>query len=388
MAGRVISFIRDAAWLDRGRISGYAKILLVTWAAFLVVGHVQTWGHGSDLLAFWSAAHFVLSGKPSAVYDAATLTAHQAALGFPGSHPFLNPPPFLALVAPLGLLSYPAALILWTLASYAAFALAIRWLPKTAYWPVLAFPGGLLSAMAGQNGLLTTALIAGSVGLLPRRKLAAGVLIGLMVIKPQLVLLAPFAFAAGREWRAFAAAAVTAVLALGLSIAVLGWDTMQAFLAGSDFSASLFGRPELLPKIKSVFALVIQAGGPASLATAAQVVAAAFAIWAIWQVWSRSDDPLERAAILGAATPLSTPYLLLYDVVFLAFPIAWLAAVGIRAGFRPWERLTLMAAYLLPLLALAYSRAPIVPLLSLALVTAVLLRRRRATATAENPQAV
>jgi hypothetical protein len=382
MTGRLVSFIRDANWLDRERISGYAKILLVTWAGFLVVGHMQTLRQGTDLLAFWSAAHFVLGGKPSAVYDAAALTAHQSALGFPGSHPFLNPPPFLALVAPLGLLAYPAALILWIVAGYAALAVAIRWLPRTAYWPVLAFPGGLLSAMAGQNGLLTTALIAGSVGLLPKRKLAAGVMMGLLVIKPQLALLAPFAFAAGREWRAFAAAAVTAVVGLGLSIAVLGWDTMQAFLVGSDFTASLFGRPELLPKIKSVFGLAIQLGGPVSLAAAAQFLAVAFAVWAVWRVWSQSDDPLERAAILGAATPLSTPYLLLYDIGFLALPIAWLAMLAIRRGFAPWERLALVAIYFLPLLALEYSSLPIVPLMSLGLALAVLRGRRSLTAVA------
>ncbi|WP_168703775.1 glycosyltransferase 87 family protein, partial [Gordonia paraffinivorans] len=89
-----------------------------------------------------------------------------------------------------------------------------------AYWPALAFPGGLLAAMAGQSALLLAALMAAGVGTLPRRPLLSGVFIGLMVLKPQLALLAPVAFAAAGAWRAFAAAALTVAAALGLSVLV------------------------------------------------------------------------------------------------------------------------------------------------------------------------
>lgn len=202
MAGSFVSRLHQPLRIGPGRLAVYGGFLAFASLVFLVVGHLSVWRQGSDLVAFWSAARVVVEGRAAEAYDAAALEALQHAAGFTGAHPFLNPPPFLAAVAPLGLFSYPAALAVWVGAGYGAYALSTRWLPRGAFWPALAFPGGVLSAMAAQNGLLTTALLCGALGALPRRKLLAGVLIGLLIIKPQLALLAPVALAAGREWRA------------------------------------------------------------------------------------------------------------------------------------------------------------------------------------------
>jgi hypothetical protein len=388
MRGILTKVLRDARWIDHERVAGYARIVLAAELAFLAYGHATTWRQGTDLVAFWSAGRLAVHGHAAAAYDFAAVAADQAAQGFPDVSPFLNPPPFLALAAPLGWLSYPAALVVWTLATYAAYALAIRWLPRVAYWPALAFPGVVLSAMAGQNGLLTTALLAGSIGLLPRRQLAAGALMGLMVIKPQLALLAPVAFAAGREWKAFAAAAVTAAAAAGLSLWLFGWKTFQAFIAGTEVGGSLFARPELGGKIKTIYALALQSGAPGWMAIVVQALAAALAAAAVWRVWRRNREPLARAAVLAAATPLATPYLLLYDVVFLVLPIVWLGAEGLRRGFRPGERIVLGVIYVLPVLALVAPFAPIVPTLSLGLVLAVLQRQQARGPSIQVPESL
>lgn len=376
MAGDLISAWKDLRWLDRGRVAAYAKMLLAVEVVVVVYGQLRFWRQGSDFTAFWSGAQFVLSGRAAAAYDVAQVAAYERGLGF-GVHPFINPPPYLAVVAPLGWLSYPAALTAWCLATCAAYALAVRWLPKSVRWPVLAFPVAAFSIMAGQNGLLTTALLVAAVGLLPRRAVLAGGLIGLMAIKPQLAVLVPVALIAGREWRAFAAAAVTAIAFAGLSVALFGLETLRAFMAASQYSAGLFAIPELLPKIKSVYAAVLLFGGPRALAVGAQAAAGVFGAWAVWRVWRRTDDRLSRAAVLLAATPLATPYLLLYDVVFLVVPMAWLGLEGVRRGFRPGERWLLAALYASPLLAFAVSAAPVVPLLGLGLSAMILQRLDR-----------
>ena len=68
----------------------------------------------------------------------------------------------------------------------------------------MAMPPVLINAITGQAGFLIAALFIGGMALLPKRPLLGGMLLGLMVIKPQLGLVLPFALAAGREWRAFA----------------------------------------------------------------------------------------------------------------------------------------------------------------------------------------
>ena len=50
------------------------------------------------------------------------------------------------------------------------------------------------------------------------------------------------------------------------------------------------------------------------------------------------------------ATFLVSPYVLFYDLAWLAFPIAWLALDGLRYGWQRGERAVLAAAWLLPLL--------------------------------------
>ena len=77
------------------------------------------------------------------------------------------------------------------------------------------------------------------------------------------------------------------------------------------------------------------------------------------------------------AALLASPFLLDYDLVLLAVPLAWLAAQGLKTGFLPWEKLILAAGFLLPAVARALAGALAIPLSPLvcAAVFWLLLRR-------------
>ena len=60
-------------------------------------------------------------------------------------------------------------------------------------WPAIAFPPVFLCLMQGQTGLLAAALLGGGLLALRPRPVLAGVLFGLLTVKPQLGLLLPFA---------------------------------------------------------------------------------------------------------------------------------------------------------------------------------------------------
>jgi len=84
-----------------------------------------------------------------------------------------------------------------------------------------------------------------------------------------------------------------------------------------------------------------------------------------------------QAAALVTATLLMTPYMMDYDLVILALPIAWLALEGRRSGFLPWEKSLVALAWLLPLFARTLAgkaMIPIAPLVMMLLLAAIARR--------------
>src|SRR5262249_47433894 len=123
-----------------------------------------------------------------------------------------------------GLIGYFPALFAWVSASLLAFTLAGR--REVSDLRILAIvlisPAALLCFMSGQSSLLTTAALLTVFASLDRRPILAGVLIGLLTVKPQLVILFPFALVASGRWRVFFSAAVTALALVAASIAIGG----------------------------------------------------------------------------------------------------------------------------------------------------------------------
>lgn len=369
--------LSDARWLNGDRVNGYAKIFLGVTIGLAAWRLVSVWADGCDFVAFWTAARMALAGVPAAAYDMPALFVAEAEEGFPRVA-FVSPPPFLALVSPLGGLPYPVALAMFSVLTFAALALALRWMPKGLYWPALAFPVSIVSIIFGQTGMLTSALLMGALGLLPRHKVGTGLLIAALVIKPQIAVLVPIALMAGREWRAFGAAAVGSIVLLGGSVALFGVETLAASMTAQSAVSDLLlsGRPSVtLAHMQSVYRLALSTGLSVPAALSVQAVVALAAAAAVWYVWRRQGDPLARASILCAATPLAAPYVLTYDLGILIVPICWLAREGARHGFRPWERLALVAGFLSPLVLQWYvDVVALGPLVCLALLATVLLR--------------
>jgi hypothetical protein len=108
-----------------------------------------------------------------------------------------------------------------------------------------------------------------------------------------------------------------------------------------------------------------------------QALAGLAAAYAVVRLWRGDAAPRLKAAGLCAAIPLATPYLLDYDLVLLALPIAWLAGARLAGGFRLGEKPLLVATWLLPLLARPLGAAlhlPLVPVVVAALLVDVLRR--------------
>jgi alpha-1,2-mannosyltransferase len=96
----------------------------------------------------------------------------------------------------------------------------------------------------------------------------------------------------------------------------------------------------------------------------------------VWLWRAQVDFPLKAAALIIAAL-LATPYSLDYDMTALAPAIAFLAVDGSRRGFAPYEKSTLAALWIVPLVARGIAQAVLVPVgvLAMAAMLGVVLHR-------------
>ena len=344
-------WVKRADWLNPARVRGYALLVGLASLMILFFAWLEAMGPtGSDFLAFWGAGQVTAAGDPAAAYDLVVQERVQTATGSTGWFAFVNPPPFLFVAAPLGLLSFAAAWPLWVLVTYALWAfVSVRAFPRL--WPiVLACPGALIGATHAQTGLLTGALLVFAATQLERKPLGAGAAIGALIVKPHLALLLPFWLAAGGRWRAFLAAGATALGLLALSVAVFGTHILPAYAASWDASAKLMREADydFLMRMCSVYApLRFYVGNGFGIAVAGLMALAMIAVTLL--SWRRFDgDTRATGAAVLAATALASPYLFNYDLAFLVVPTLWLVEQGLAKGFRAYEKLGLVILWLAP----------------------------------------
>jgi hypothetical protein len=354
-----------AHWLNEQRIRVYSLLIVaifgVGFIALVVLSlpdMVDPRGKpfGYDFMAYWSAARLALAGHPGLVFDRDAISAvqHAAVPALPGIwFPWHYPPTYLLAVLPLGLLPYPAALAAFMAGTCAVWmALVRRLLPDPRAWLVAAAtPAGLLTLFDGQNAFLTAGLAGFALLWLDRKPVAAGVLIGLLAIKPHLAVLFPLALVAGGYWRSFVAAAVTLAIFLAASVAVLGESTLAGFVDHLAVSRGMADQGAVpWGWMPTPYVLSLSLGAAPLAAAAVQSIAALAAAICVWRAWRNAATVFEaKAAVLLAASLLVSPYLFTYDLTWAAVALAFLAILGIRHGFRRGERDMLFAAWLAPL---------------------------------------
>lgn len=340
-----------------------------------------------DFLSFWAASDLLLAGRPADAYRPELHIAAQARVfpGLEGYFAFFYPPVFLLLCAPLALLPYGASVAAWLAATGGAYAAAMRaLLPRWGWLPALAFPAGLINIRYGQNGFLSAALFAAAAALLEKRPALAGIALGGLAYKPHLAIAVPFVLAAAGRWRAFFACGATAAGLAALSWAVLGTETWMAFRDGSGLARRALEEGWVSPeRMISLFAGIRLMGGSPAAAWVLQGVLTATVLALAMHAVRRRPGGMAEVAVIAAAAMLVSPFLLDYDLVVTAVPLAWLLLAGIRAGFLPWEKLLLVLLFLWPLaarMAVEATRLPLAVAAGLVLF-ALVLRRARAAGT-------
>lgn len=393
--GSMINGLAEARWLTRARVSAYGRILLgmtlavATAWIFTSKGGLDPLGKplGTDFLSFWAASKLTLIGHAAQVYDVA---AHQNVerAAFPGSHlgyeAFFYPPTYLLACLPLGLAPYGVSLGAWLVAGGYACWRALRALIAPAgaglVTIMLSYPGVFTNVGHGQNAFLTTALFAAGAVLMDRRPLLAGALLGLLAIKPHLGLVLPLGLIAAWRLRTVLGAVLSVAGLGGVSTLVFGPAIWLEFLKVSPLAGQALIRAWVpMADMQSVFAAVRLLHGGVALAWTAQSLAAIVVCSSlVWAVRRRSLGGPALVSLIVCATLLATPFLLDYDLMLAAIPLAWVAREALaRTGFLRWEKIVLMSAFVLPLVSRTVATGFHIPMgpLVLSALFAVIVRR-------------
>jgi Glycosyltransferase family 87 len=283
---------------------------------------------GRDFLNLWMYGRALFDGgDPARFYDVATYNAALAQMlgpGYPGQN-WPNPPTALVVMAPFGPLNYFSALLAWCAVSGLAFWLAGRreMADARTLLIVLVSPAALLCVLSGQSSLLTTAALLAIFAQLDRRPTLAGILIGLLTVKPQLGVLFPFMLIASGRWRAFFSAGVTALALLAASVALGGVESWHVYIAKAlplQREVLQDAAGTAMPFHPTVFMNVRGLVGN----HAGEIVQLAFALASMVAVSAafhcrRDADPRLLQALFFACTVSASPYMGGYDLLPLTF---------------------------------------------------------------------
>lgn len=316
-----------------------------------VVTYVPQYLVRDDFRLLYGAALNASRNGWSRLYD---LRGQQAAVESLHAYysPFLNPPPYAWLGAAFLPVPFGAAILVWTALTVVAACVA--------WW--IAAPGSRLARLAhlalfvglfptafglmvGQPVALVAAVVAFSWWLAEhRRPVAAGLVLSLIAIKPQLALLVPLCLFVCGRWRMFgawfAASAVIGVVAL----AMLGADGVQRYRDALALAS------QWEPTRRYAIA------GPLGLGPQVYAVELVVVLLAAFAAWRHRHDAVAYPFVIGiVASLLFTPYVGFQDFAMLVVA-GWLL---IRSGASSVQVALMVIGYALLELALLVLAVPI-----------------------------
>ena len=293
---------------------------------------------GSDFVNYWTGGRLGLEGRLDVLYDFARYNAllHEWFSPHLRLMNFSYPPHALFLLALFASFPYLTALLIWSLAGALAFiGIALGRRPQRGDGMILAAlalsPVLWVNVVFGQFGLLLSALFVGALRAFPTRPVLAGALVGLLTIKPQLGLLLPLLLVLLPSWRALAAAVISAIVLVTLSVLVFGAEPWRVYVAETmpfqwHFIEVMDGfyRFQMITPYTAFWFF----GLPMKAALALQVVISLLiAIATCAVVRSNANYPL-KAAVVAFGSVLMVPYVLAYDLAIPLAALVWYMSAG------------------------------------------------------------
>ena len=312
----------------------YLRALLATMAvcvALSAIGFARLGPWHRDLVdfnVFHIVAQRVWLGDADLAYQFEKLLEMQrAASGSDSFMPWTYPPQFDLLLAPFGLISTGFAYFLFMAATLALYLIVLRSISGShlVLALIVLLPAMVVTIACGQNGFLTGGLIGLVCLFIEERPIAAGLALGLMVIKPHLAITFAAYAILTRRWRVVVAAGAVVLLSSLLCTLVFGPRIWPALMQSVHDSATFLERGYYpLFRMISFYAGLRTLGVSASTAFLGQAVIAACCLGIIAVAWFR-QFPARWCLGLTAMLAVSvSPYAYDYDLPIFGIGLALL----------------------------------------------------------------
>ena len=339
---------------------------------------------GGDYPAFYAAGSIAADGDWSHLYEDETQQRAQEGLvdDSGGFLYFAYPPPVAGAYSLLARIEYRWSYVLHTvlmgLALWGAVRAAGRMIPAVGRQPFAAFAVALVSyplfraVTGGQNTALTLLLVVSAARYdRDSRPLPAGLMVGLLLYKPQFAAGLIVLLAIRKRWLSVAVSAVVGGTMWAFSAAVMGTDWLSVWWPRAAEFSSVDAAVNSSNLISLAGALGHVAGGAGEVI--GWFLAALLAIALVW-FWSRRRelDPALFYELAVAAAVLVLPRPLFYEAGLALF------VAGLAAGPRTvrWVALGAVATWVQPVSGGAGSSLPLTLLVAAAVLWALAVSRR------------
>ena len=303
---------------------------------------------GPDFLSFYAEARLFLARGGGAIYDFGVQKAFQEEVTrqWPGQFallPYIHPPYYTFLIAPLGYFDYRTAYYLWTaiglFLALVVTALLVAVSDGSTFYRVAiaALIAGYLplfvTLLQGQSDLVALLPLVGAYVAWSRgREGWAGVLTGLALVKPQLLILLPVLFLARRRWRALVGMAAVAAALTAASLVFAGPRAIvDYFSIAFEWAIDPAEQPQIAETAYTLRGLVEHL--PGGRMPALGVLAVLLFLTALALSWRPDRRRLDFALAVAASVVLS-PFANLHDLTLLVLPAFALAELARERALR------------------------------------------------------
>ncbi len=259
-----------------------------------------------------------------------------------GSGDWLYPPPILPLGYILSFMPLPVAFYVWNIGTFLGIGVVLRCLrmPWAVVLLVMFSPAEYRCLCFGQFGGMLGCLAFAGLMLAERRPVMAGVMLGLVTMKPQPGVIVPIAWLAARRWRAIVAAGITCAALIVFAMLLLGPRVVSLYFTNS---AAMVARTMQAPfgaayqtNGVSVYWMLRSLGASNPVSYACQLAGAAAAAALVYRAWRLPGA--NRIAQIALTLILS---LFIMPYAFAADMVGYSIAVVALAWDRGW-RVTLL----------------------------------------------
>ena len=325
-----------------------------------------------DFAAFYRAGEMALIGKAMQAYEVEEFTAplnteRKSLL-------YLNPPHFQLFAAPIALLPYPVAKLLFLIGSVAAICFTVSCMKleqgPLSFWVFVLGPPLLYNIYYFQLSPLITLLLV--FALLNHRSapVLSGLLLAVATIKPQYGLLIPLFLLLQRSWLAIFVAGVGTCFLIALSALLFGLERWLAFFeAVRDVHSQHIGMG--YPLMVSISSSVGKLGISGDIAFAIAALSVLVSLAAVYVHVSKTEPNVAIGLVL-LTTIFAAPSFMLYDWPHICAAI-FLIASGIPRFSARYQIAAAMVWCMPIILSYLWSKSPIASYLLSAFVPVFIL---------------